>query len=142
MKEFEHEYAERPNKSQIKREIRELHNLGKQLIQLSDNQLKKMPLSQQMRGIIADAKRFTKGALQRQMRRMASLMKEEDVEAIQTELTRLQQSSKQQVAAFHQVEEWRDQLIEGDDALLTELINLYPDCRQTVYTPTGSKRAK
>lgn len=127
MTEHEHEYAERPNKTQIKREIKALHDLGKQLTQLPDGHLKKIPLSDEMREVIADAKRFTKGALQRQMRRMANLMRDEDVESIQTELTRLQQSSKQQVHIFHELEQWRDQLIEGNDALLTELIERFPD---------------
>ncbi|NNC99845.1 MAG: DUF615 domain-containing protein, partial [Gammaproteobacteria bacterium] len=70
-------------------------------------------------------KRFSRGALQRQLRRIASLMQHEDVAAIQLELNRQKQPSKQQTAEFHKLEQWRDRLIDGDDRLLTELIDQF-----------------
>lgn len=123
----ETEYSERPNKTQIKRKIRGLNDLGKQLMQLPEGHQKKMPLSNEMRDAIADAKRFSKGALQRQLRRIANMMQHEDVEAIRLELLKLLQPSKQQTEAFHQLEQWRDKLIVGDEKLLTELIDQFPN---------------
>ena len=120
------EYAVRPNKTQLKREIKILNDLGKELIALPEGALKKVPLSDQMREAIKDGKRFTRGALQRQLRRIVSLMQHEDVEAIQQELARQKQPSKQQTAEFHQLEQWRDRLIDGDEKLLTDLINQFP----------------
>lgn len=122
----EREYAVRPNKTQIKREIKVLNELGQELIKMPDSALKKVPLSDVMREAIKDGKRFQRGALQRQLRRIASLMQEEDVDAIQLELARQKQPSKQQTAEFHQLEQWRDRLIDGDDALLTDLIDQFP----------------
>ena len=119
------EYAIRPNKTQIKREIKVLNDLGKELIALPDGSLKKVPLSDQMREAIRDGKRFSRGALQRQLRRIASLMQHEDVAAIQLELARQKQPSKQQTAEFHQLEQWRDRLIEGDEKLLSDLIDQF-----------------
>jgi len=120
------EYSVRPNKTQIKREIRVLNQLGKELTAIPDSALKKIPISDRMREAIADAKRFSRGALQRQLRRIATLMQAEDVEQIQQELARMKQPSKQQTAEFHQLEQWRDRLIAGDEKLLTELIDQYP----------------
>lgn len=120
------EYAIRPNKTQIKREIKVLNRLGKELIEMPEGALNKVPLSDTMRTAINDGKRFQRGALQRQLRRIAGLMQYEDVEGIQLELARQKQPSRQQTAEFHQLEQWRDRLIEGDDKLLTELINQYP----------------
>ena len=122
----ESEYSIRPNKTQIKREIRVLNQLGKELAAMPDSSLNKIPMSNAMREAIADAKRFSRGALQRQLRRIASLMQHEDVELIQQELARLKQPNKQQTAEFHQLEQWRDRLIAGDDKLLTELIDQFP----------------
>ncbi len=122
----ESEYAIRPNKTQLKREIKVLNQLGKELVGLPDSALKKVPISEAMRSAIKDGKRFQRGALQRQLRRIATLMQHEDVEAIQQELARQKQPSKQQTAEFHQLEQWRDRLIAGDDKLLTELIDQYP----------------
>ncbi len=120
------EYAIRPNKTQLKREIKVLNDLGKELIALPPSSLKKVPLSDHMREAIEDGRRFSRGALQRQLRRIASLMQEEDVEAIKLELMRQKQPSKQQTAEFHQLEQWRDRLIEGDDNLLSDLIEQFP----------------
>jgi len=120
------DYAIRPNKTQLKREIKVLNQLGKELIALPDGSLSKVPLSDTMRAAIMDGKRFTRGALQRQLRRIATLMQHEDINAIQLELTRQKQPSKQQTAAFHQLEQWRDRLIAGDEKLLTELIDQFP----------------
>lgn len=121
------DYAIRPNKSQLKREIRALNDLGKELAALPLSTLKKIPLSKEMLEAVEDAKRFQRGALQRQLRRIANLMRHEDIDAIRLELTRLKNPSKQQTAEFHMLEEWRDRLISGDQDLLTELIGYYPE---------------
>ena len=121
----EKEYAVRPNKTQIKKEIRVLNDLGKELIQMPESALKNIPLSDAMRLAIADGKRFSRGALQRQLRRIATMMQHEDIDAIQLELQRQKQPSKQQTAEFHQLEQWRDRLIAGDEKLLTDLIDQF-----------------
>lgn len=119
-------YAIRPNKTQLKVAMKVLNQLAKELIAMPDGALKKVPLSERMHFEIKDGKRFSRGALQRQLRRIVKLMEHEDVEAIQLEITRQKQPSKQQTAEFHQLEQWRDRLIAGDDKLLTELIDQYP----------------
>lgn len=121
------EYAIRPNKTQLKREIRVLNDLGKALTELSEADLKKMPVSESMFIAIKDGKRFQKGALQRQLRRIASLMRNEDVPAIQLELERLKQPSKEQQAQMHQVERWRDALLAGDEKIFEKLIEIFAD---------------
>jgi len=94
----EKEYAIRPNKTELKREIKALNQLGRELIDMPASALKKVPLSE-------------RGALQRQLRRIASMMAHEDIEAIQFEIARQKQPSKQQTAELHQLEQWRDRLI-------------------------------
>ena len=121
----EKEYAIRPNKTVLKREIKVLNQLGKELIELPPSSLKKVPLSDTMRQAVRDGQRFQRGAYQRQLRRIAKLMAHEDVEAIQFEIARQKQPSKQQTAEIHQLEQWRDRLIAGDDKLLTELIDQF-----------------
>ena len=119
-------YAIRPNKTQIKREIKVLNQLGKELVALDEGSLKNIPLSDIMRQAVNDGRRFSRGALQRQLRRIASLMEHEDVDAIKFELARLKQPNKKHIAEMHQLEQWRDRLIDGDDKLLTDLIDQYP----------------
>ena len=122
----ESKYAIRPNKTELKREIKMLNQLGKELIGMTDGAIKKIPLSDNMQKAIADAKRFSRGALQRQLRRIASMMKHEDIDAIEREIMRQKNPSKQQTAEFHQLEQWRDRLVAGDNKLLSDLIEQYP----------------
>ena len=122
----EKEYAIRPNKTELKREIKVLNQLGKELIDMPASALKTVPLSDTMRQAIKDGQRFQRGALQRQLRRIASLMGHEDVAAIQLEISRQKQPSKEQTTELHQLEQWRDRLIGGDEKLLTELIDQFP----------------
>jgi len=126
MSEPKSKYAVRPNKTQLKREIKVFNQLGKELIDMSDSAIKKIPLSESMRTAIADGKRFRRGALQRQLRRIASLMQSEDISAIQMEIARQKQPDRRQTAELHQLEQWRDRLIAGDEKLLTELIDQFP----------------
>jgi ribosome-associated protein len=119
-------YAIRPNKTQLKSEIKLLNLLAKELIALPDSALKKVPLSDTMRRAIWDGQKFQKGALQRQLRRIVKLMQQEDIDAIKLELQRQKAPSKAQTAELHQLEQWRDRLIAGDDELLTELIDQFP----------------
>ena len=48
-------------------------------------------------------------------------MVKEDEALIRVMLHKLQQPHKDDVKAFHQLEQWRDQLLQGDQGLLDEL---------------------
>jgi len=122
----ESDYAIRPNKTQIKREIKALNQLAKELVAMPESALKKVPLTDNMRVAISDGQRFSRGALQRQLRRIVKLMEFEDIDAIKMEIARQKQPSKKQTAELHQLEQWRDRLISGDEKLLTELIDQFP----------------
>ena len=52
-------------------------------------------------------------------------MVEEDVETIQIQLKQIGLPKQQEVEAFHKVEEWRDQLIAGDNDLMNELVTQF-----------------
>ena len=118
-------YKERPNKTQLKREMKALHELGRELVEMPMSKFEKISLSERMVDAIMLAKRVKKAALQRQLRFIASIMSEEDVKTIQLEIRQLALPQEQEVKAFHQVEDWRDRLIAGDDDLINELVNQY-----------------
>ena len=114
------------SKSQIKREVLELKDLGKQLVELPEKSLQKLPLSESFLEAILDAQRFSRSALQRQLRYIASLVPHEDVDAIRKGLEELRQPHLQQVREFQQLEQWRDRLLAGDEELLNELAQRFP----------------
>jgi ribosome-associated protein len=111
------------SKSQIKREMHELQALGKQLVELPPKQLVDIPLSEKTRDAIVAARSLKHGAIHRQLQYIGSLMPKEDEDAIRKMLHKLQQPHKDEVKAFHQLEQWRDQLLQGDQDLLNELAN-------------------
>jgi len=113
------------SKSQIKREMHELQALGKQLVELPPKQLVGIPISDKLRDAIVVARSLKHGAIRRQLQYIGSLLQKEDEASIRTMLHKLQQPHKGKVKAFHQLEQWRDQLLQGDQILLDELVNKF-----------------
>jgi len=116
-------YKVRPNKTQLKRDMKALHDLGQELVELADSRLDEVSLSDRMKDAILSAKKLKKSALQRQLRFISGIMGEEDIELIQTQLKQIALPQQQANDEFHQIEEWRDQLIAGDNDLINQLVN-------------------
>ena len=117
--------AEVKSKSQIKRELHLLHELGKQLVALPPSRLRTLELTEPLQTAIMDARRFKRGALKRQLQYIAGLMREVDAAAVQQALDGFHRPQQQEVEALHEVEAWRDALLAGDDALLDELVRRF-----------------
>ena len=114
-------YEQPKSKSQIKRELHELQALGKQLVALPDKHLINVPISDKLRDAILAAKTMKHGALSRQYKYIGNLMPSEDEALIRKALDKLQQPHRDEVNAFHVLEEWRERLLKSDQALLDEL---------------------
>jgi len=121
-------YAERPNKALIKRELYALQALAKRIIALPATYFEALPLSEGMRDAFVLARRIERAALQRQLRYIAGRFDEEDIDAIELTMGRQNAPQKEAVARLHRIEQWRDKLIAGDTALLTELVSKFENC--------------
>jgi len=122
------------SKSQVKRELIALQQLGKELMQLSAGALQQIPLSDKTREAIVHARQLRMGALARQLKHIGKLMRDEDSAAIHEALAGLGQPHQQQVDQFHRVEVWRDGLLAGEDGLFEQLCSRYPELdRQHVH---------
>jgi len=119
------------SRSQVKREFRELKDLGIQLAGLSKGQLRAIPLSEGTRDALLAAKGMTRTALQRQYRHLTSLLAQEDVAAIRAALTGELQPHAEEVTALHEAEHWRDKLLSADEGQLTAFVERYPECDRT-----------
>ncbi len=115
------------SKSQIKREIAALKELGKQLVALSRKNLMAIPLPENLMDAILAAKTFKREVLRRQLQHIAGILDhgDVDVEAIYRALHELSLPHKKEVQTMHEVERWRDTLIAGDDALINDLVHRY-----------------
>ncbi|UAW97837.1 DUF615 domain-containing protein [Halopseudomonas nanhaiensis] len=125
---------ELPSKSQIKREMHALQELGRRLTELKPDQLAKLDLTDKLRSALAEAHRHTaRGALKRHLSFVGKLMRDQDIEAIQAYLDRLDSSSQAHAQHFHQLERWRDRLLTGDPAEQDAFVAAYPAAdRQTI----------
>lgn len=115
------------SKSQRKREMTALQDLGTALVKLPRARLDKLDLPEALRGAITEAQRLTShGALRRQMQYIGRLMREVDAAPIAEQLAAAQGESAAAKAEFHALENWRARLI-GDDQALGDWLARHPD---------------
>lgn len=115
------------SKSQKKRDAEALKKLGVELVSLSMDKLELLPLSDELRRAIVEAKVLkSHGAVKRQAQLIGKLMRSADHEAITDAYSELLAEDSSQSARFHAVEHWRERLIEDGKEALTELIEAYP----------------
>ncbi len=70
------------SKSQIKRELHALQELGKKLVALPEKNLQRIPMTEELRDAVLEAKRFRREAQRRQIQHIGALMRHEDVDTI------------------------------------------------------------
>lgn len=121
------EFESERSKSQIKRELHALQDLGRDLVALPDKSLARLPLSESLGAAIREARPMARGARQRQLRYIGGLIAHEDVDAIRQALDEVLRPGREAVEQFHEVEKWRDELIEGGEEAINELLVHRPD---------------
>jgi len=115
------------SKSQAKREMLALQSLGEKLFNLSEDQITKIEMPQELREALLFAKTIRKGeARRRQLQYVGALMREVDPEPIRKALDDIQRGYDRDVDRFREVERWRDELVAGNDAILDEIVNRFP----------------
>ena len=125
--EFDEELSEEKSKSQLKREMHELQELGEALVKLSDKELSKIPLPEQLVDPIALARRITaNGGKRRQLQYIGKLMRRVDVEPIRRAYDEMQHGHRTAARKHQQTEKLRDQLVNGDSGTLDTVLSTYP----------------
>ena len=116
----------RPSKSQLKREMHALQDLGEELVALSTDRLKKINIPENLREALRDAQRFTKHeAKRRQMQFIGKLMRDIDPAPIREALDEIKGLSAAATARQHALERLRVRLLE-DEKVLGEIARDYP----------------
>ena len=140
-------YAERPNKTLIKRELDRLQAVLKRMIALPQVHFDQIPMSDDLRENLLLARRIERAALQRHIRYMSGRMDNENVDLMTLTMDRLAHPAVMATEKLHRSEDWRDRLIAGDNALITELISELPGCdaqylRQLVRNANSEAKKK
>ncbi|TDQ37525.1 ribosome biogenesis factor YjgA [Thiopseudomonas denitrificans] len=125
---LEDDFIEEKSKTQVKREFLALQDLGARLAGLKPDILNRLPLNDALLKALEESPRHTKHiARKRHNQYLGKLLRGHDVEAIQSVLDNFDSASREYNNRFHQLERWRERLLdEGDDAL-QELMLEYPD---------------
>ena len=115
-----------PSRSQKKRDVEALQDLGTLLVELPAAQFKRMELPDELRAAVAACRKITQnGALRRQKQFIGKLMRGIDAAPIQSQLDAFNGVNAAETARLHQAERWRDKLLAEGDAL-TAFVNAYP----------------
>ena len=120
--------SQRPNKTQIKREIAEIQDIATRLIDLSEGSLKKMPIDAELTEAVALARRIrnTREGYRRQLQLVTKLLRNSDHEAVKRELEGLQRGGDTENAKFHALERWRERILTQGDEAIQAFIDEYP----------------
>jgi ribosome-associated protein len=115
------------SKTQVKREMHALQDLGEKLVEMNEKQLAGIPVDETMLDAIHLARKLPrKEARRRQLQFIGKLMREGNHEEIQAAVDKLQNRSDQHIHRQHQVERYRDLLIEGNKETFQTLVSSCP----------------
>ena len=116
------------SKTQVKKELHALVDLGERLTTLKPDLLNKMPLTDAMRKALADAPKHTANiARKRHMMFIGKLMRDQPIDEILALIDQVDASSRQYNERFHGLERWRDRLIAGSDDVLEKFVADFPE---------------
>ncbi|OMH30449.1 ribosome biogenesis factor YjgA [Motiliproteus sp. MSK22-1] len=115
------------SRTQIKREAEALQSLGKKLIGQKPEMLAKLSLSDELRAALKEAGRLRQNeAKRRHLQYIGKLMRAEDAEQIREHIERQEAGTRAYTQHFHQLENWRDLLL-NDDKQIEPFVSAYPD---------------
>jgi len=114
------------SKTQRKKQVQALQDLGVELVALSDERLAAIELPEQLLDAVMEARRITRfEARRRQLQYIGKLMRKVDAEPIRAALDAWRMQTRAHAAALKRVEQWRERLL-AESAALAELLARYP----------------
>ncbi|KFG95835.1 hypothetical protein GQ56_0117995 [Burkholderia paludis] len=121
---------DRPSKSQLKREMHALQELGQALVDLPKDALKRMPMPEALADAVREARRITDHeGKRRQLQYVGRVMRtltDDETAALRTALDAQRGVNKAATARLHWIERTREHLLASDDAL-TEFLRQHPE---------------
>lgn len=134
------------SKSQKKRDMLALQDLGEELVALSVETLRKLDLPEQLLGAVLEAKRIPTskhGGFKRQMQYIGKVMRSVDAAPIAEQLEAIKAPNRKQTALHHLAERWRERLIE-DSSAIGGFLNEFPEVDRVAIERfvTASKEEK
>lgn len=119
--------GEGPSKSELKRQSTALQKIGKTLVDMPFDKVKRSPASPELLEAIRECQRIrSHEGRRRQLQYIGKLMRDEDGERLEKWINGETLDQRLEVTRMHAAEAWRDRLI-AEPTLLAEFIRHYPD---------------
>ena len=116
------ELTEAPSKSELKRQSRELQDLGEALVSLPGSELAAIEMPDDLREAVVAARGISShGARVRQRLYIGKLLRHTDVAPIRQALARRADADRARIGQEHDLERWRERLLADEAAAWTEL---------------------
>ncbi|MDO3382848.1 ribosome biogenesis factor YjgA [Gilvimarinus algae] len=116
-----------PSKTQRKREMHALQELGRQLTELKESQLASIELPEEVLTAVREMQRIRQNeAKRRHLQFIGKLMRNVDGERVAADIDAIKSAGTLSVQRQHLIEQWRDRLLSDNDAL-SEFISQYPE---------------
>lgn len=117
-----------PSKTQRKKAMHQLQETGEALVALSEEQLGRIELPDNLRDAVREARRTrSHEGRRRQMQYVGKLMRQVDAAPIESALAALALGGATDTLMLHRAEAWRARLIAQDEAL-TQWVAEHPGC--------------
>ena len=138
------EIEEKVSRSQLKRDMHGLQQLGADLAALGDDTVRSADLPPEVEEALLLIGRLTKHeARRRHMQYVGKLMRTFDTGYVREIVEAAKQGHTVKTEEFHRIERLRDRLMDGDDDLLQELFDAHPGEGQRLRQLTlGARREK
>ncbi len=115
------------SKSQRKRELDELRQLGQKLLEFSEDSLRQLALPELLlEAVLAGRKITSHGAHKRQLQYIGKLLKEIDATPVRVAVAAREHQHDTSTREFHQLESLRDQLLAAGDDAIPAVLASYP----------------
>ncbi|MFD1215350.1 MULTISPECIES: ribosome biogenesis factor YjgA [Microbulbifer] len=116
------------SKTQVKQEMHELQDLGKQLTELNPVQLAEIPLDDDLREAIETMRRIKSNeARRRQLQYIGKLMRKVDTDPIEAVLQKRKEMDQQHLRFDRMAEDWRGRLLEQGNEAQSAFFDAYPN---------------
>ena len=124
--------GEGPSKSQRKRDMLALQQIGESLLPLADERLERLPISPELIDAVRIAREIrAHEGRRRQLQYIGRLMRDVDADALRAALADETREHRVATAVMHAAERWRERIV-ADDQVLRNWLDQYPDTRESV----------
>ena len=119
-------FNEEISKTQLKKIAKDIEDFGYKLTLLTDEQIQGLSLTDNIKEAIYEYKKIRSNSAKKRHRQyLGKILRDIDLSLVNEDYQRIQNHSVIAKQAFHEIENWRDQLIQ-DESKLKDFIDIYP----------------